>query len=98
MEQSHHRRHHYRERDRSVSPSRHRNRSPPSRSAQYLDHGRSPRRSSRSRSNSRGGERERSPWHGAPSRDVIMEGLPVDLLEQDVGFPSPLTGVVAILG
>jgi hypothetical protein len=98
MEQPPHRRHHYRERDRSVSPPRYRNRSPPprsqARSAQYSDRDRegyrSPRRSSRSRSNSRGGERDRSPWHGAPSRDIIMEGLPVDLLEQDVGFPPPL--------
>jgi hypothetical protein len=101
MDHAHHRRapHHYRDRDRSVSPPRHphddkaapryRNRSSP-RPAQYLDRDRegyrSPRR--RSRSNSRSGEREQSPWHGGvPSRDVIMEGLPEDLLEQDVGFP-----------
>jgi hypothetical protein len=82
---------HYRDRDRSVSPPR----------RQYLDRDRegyrSPRR--RSRSNSRSGEREReqSPWRGVvPSRDVIMEGLPMDLLEQDVGFPHPLTFLASL--
>jgi hypothetical protein len=120
MDHSHHRRapHHYRDRDRSVSPRRqhddqqaplrYRNRPSPSRtqarSSQYLDRDREGYRSpsrSRSRSNSRSGG-EQSPWRGGvPSRDVIMEGLPVDLLEQDVGFPSPLTfpaALFAILG
>src|SRR5947208_10927697 len=47
---------------------------------------RSPRYDSRNRSRSRSGGRTRSPYLGGPpSRDVILEGLPIDMGEDDVG-------------
>ena len=45
-----------------------------------------------SRSRSRSPRRDRSPYFGGPpSREVMMDGLPVDLVEEDVGHHPPRT-------
>lgn len=62
----------------------------------YLDRDREDYRSppygsrSRSRSLSRSPRRGRSPYYGGPpSREVILEGLPLDMVEDDVGHHLP---------
>src|ERR1700753_309111 len=55
---------------------------------------RSPRYTSRSRSRSRGSPRRRDrehspPYSGNPSREIIMEGIPVDMTDQDVRLHIP---------
>ena len=46
---------------------------------------------SRSRSRPRSPRRDRSPFFGGPaSREVILEGLPLDMVEDDVGHHLPV--------
>lgn len=63
---------------------------------------RSPRREGRGRYTDRDREnyvsprrersRSRSPYYGAPpNRNVILEGLPLDFTQEDVGRPIPLS-------
>lgn len=50
---------------------------------------RSPRYYSRSRSGSP--RRDRSPYYGGPpSREVMLEGIPLDMVEDDVGHHLPI--------
>lgn len=50
---------------------------------------RSRSRSRRPRSRSRSQQRDRSPYYGGPaSREVILEGLILDMVEEDVGLPT----------
>jgi len=63
------------------------------------DRSRSPRREGRGRYTDRDREgyqsprarsRSRSPYYGAPpNRNVILEGLPIDMTQEDVGRPIP---------
>ena len=49
---------------------------------------RSPKYDSRSRSQSP--RRDRSPYYGGPpSREIMMDGLPLDMVEEDVGHHLP---------
>lgn len=51
----------------------------------FISHGRD------SRSRSRSPRRDRSPFFGGPaSREVILEGLPLDMVEDDVGHHLPV--------
>ena len=66
---------------------------PPPRSGQYggyRDRDREGYRSPgyESRSRSRSPQRDRSPYYGGPpSREIMMDGLPLDMVEEDVGLP-----------
>ena len=65
------------------------------RSPSYDNHSRSYSRSHsrpNSRNRSRGQRSGRGPYYGQESREIMMEGLPVDMVEDDVGIliPSPL--------
>lgn len=85
-----------------------RGRSPPLRGERhsgYVDRDRegyrSPDYDSRSRSHSP--RRDRSPYYGGPpSREVIMEGLPQEMTEDDVGYhplsDPPGSVALALLG
>jgi RNA-binding protein 5/10 len=49
---------------------------------------------SRSRSQSRSRSRSRSPHYGAPpSRTIILEGIPINMTQEDVGYPSPYSSI-----
>lgn len=85
----------YRSRDRD-DYRRRLSRSPPRRGrTAYRDRDRvgyrSPGYDSRSRSYSRSRSRRRSrqPYFGQESREVMMDGLPVDMVEEDVGQHLP---------
>ena len=57
----------------------------------YRDRDREGYRSSaqNSRSRSQSPRRERSPYYGGPpSREIMMDGLPLDMVEEDVGLPN----------
>lgn len=68
-----------------------------SRAASYDSQSRSRTRSRRphSRTRSRSQRRDRSPYYGGPpSREVILEGLMLDMVEEDVGHPTHQTIVL----
>ncbi len=65
--------------------------SPPSRENRgtYRDRDREAYRSPSYDSRSRSQQRDRSPYYGGPaSREVILEGLMLDMVEEDVGHPT----------
>ena len=67
--------------------------SPQGRYGGYRDRDREGYRSSGydSRSRSRSPRRDKSPYYGGPpSREVILEGLPVEMTEEDVPTPTSL--------
>lgn len=46
---------------------------------------------SRSWSRSRSRSQSRSPYYGAPpSRTIILEGIPMNMTQEDVGYPFPM--------